>query len=89
MNGGQRARFRDLLSSLDEAQVKEIQADLKSDKRDIELMLNDTQVRLDYLGVFTPQNITRLARSCEKGEVEPPQNPPPEETNSPSDSRDL
>lgn len=65
-----RASFQLYVAGLDEAQTLCIQALLKEEKRDIELMLNDTQLRLDYLGVFTPANITKLARNCERKDEE-------------------
>ncbi len=57
-----REKIREQLCSLDEAQVLCVQANLKKELRQTELLLNDVQLRLDYLGVFTPLNIYKAAK---------------------------
>lgn len=61
-----REKFRKFLCNLDEAQVICVQAQLRQEKRNIDHLLDDVQLRLDYLGVFTLANITTLARNTER-----------------------
>lgn len=52
-----RARHKAELDRMDEAQVLCRQAQLYQDVKFLKALLEDCQIRLDYLGRFTPSNI--------------------------------
>ncbi len=63
------------VASMDEDKCLCYQTELRQQLKNTELLLNDVQLRLDYLGVFTLANITKLARTVERKDAKKPEMP--------------